>query len=994
MMDLQRINEVPYFLDEFAKHVRAYPDSRMLVDETDPNGLTRSQVEVLSGRVYAWLTKKGIGREDFVLVCMQRGIGAVVAMIGTWKAGAALTVVEENYAAERIEFIRKDCGCKAVIDQAAWQEIQQTDYREGYVKADPRDAAFAVYTSGSSGTPKGALHEYGNIKLNMLCLPTPAESVTVCEDCRLGLIAPLNFVASTKLVLGILYGIHCLCIIPYTVAKNPIRLKDFFRQEKITHAFLSPSMIRVLGGDFSPSLKVVLTGGEPANGIFIEGVELVNNYAMSESAFNVGRFIMTREYDVCPVGKPHWDGVKVHLLDSDDQKVPEGESGEICFENPFFRGYIHQPEETRRALRGGLFHSGDIGKFDADGNLILLGRANDMIKINGNRIEPAEIEAVFKELTGHTWCAAKGFASRGSYIALYYQGELKKDPHTLKDEMERKLPYYMIPSRFMKLDRIPLLPNGKLDRKSLPEPDRQAGREEYAAPRTDLEKKLCDAFAAVLKLDRVGIKDAFYELGGDSISAMTVLALMDLDDLSAIDLFQGSTAERIASLYEEKMASSERISEEEKEKRARLTPHALTPVQRNVINFQLVWPKAPMWIFPFLFSFGPHADQERVLAAAKKIMAWHPIFSTIFEFSGDGRLQQRYDASRRADLVIERMRDAELEELKNGDFPYFKLLGELMVRVRLIVTESDTCLLMVFHHLVMDGSSLQFIFRNLIHAWEGKELELDTYYSYLEDEDRADKTPSYREAKKYYEDHYEGVDWCENIEPDLQRPGNIDAACLIETALTPEKFRKFEACCGASRNGFISAVSCLALASQTGKNDVLISFAFNNRVDKRKQTAGGLLMRTIPVGIRLDQYENMAELYEGIRRQSADGIGNCSYDWVIFREIPYVNDVFPVVYETASITGYEFLQEAGVSMLPLDAHNKASLHRTLLQVFETAENITVSLHYMATIYSGEKIADYADRFRYFADRLIDVEDPKKIRVMDLLQEWNEFHHNL
>ena len=154
-MDIQKIDNTPYFLDVFAQHVKESPDARILFDDRDTGGLTRAQVDEASARVYAWLSRKGIGREDFVLICMPRGVWSIVSMIGVWKAGAALTVVEDNYAEERIAFIKKDCGCKAVIDLDAWKEINAEEPKDGYVKAELHDAAFAVYTSGSTGTPKG-----------------------------------------------------------------------------------------------------------------------------------------------------------------------------------------------------------------------------------------------------------------------------------------------------------------------------------------------------------------------------------------------------------------------------------------------------------------------------------------------------------------------------------------------------------------------------------------------------------------------------------------------------------------------------------------------------------------------------------------------------------------------------------------------------------------------------------------------------------------------
>lgn len=137
------------------------------------------------------------------------------------------------------------------------------------------------------------------------------------------------------------------------------------------------------------------------------------------------------------------------------------------------------PNRPKKHSGGGLYHSSDLGKLNENGELVILGRAGDMIKINGNRIEPAEIESAFKAVTGKEWCAAKGFENpEQSFIALYYQGELDRSVNELRTALEVRLPYYMIPSYYVKTEQIPLLPNGKLDRKSLPMPDRHAGADD------------------------------------------------------------------------------------------------------------------------------------------------------------------------------------------------------------------------------------------------------------------------------------------------------------------------------------------------------------------------------------------------------------------------------------------------------------------------------------------------------------------------------------
>jgi hypothetical protein len=569
-------------------------------------------------------------------------------------------------------------------------------------------------------------------------------------------------------------------------------------------------------------------------------------------------------------------------------------------------------------------------------------------------------------------------------VCAYYTGELEQGEDEIREGMGEYVPYYMIPSFFVQIEKPPLLPNGKLARKDLPDPRTTISRREYVAPRDELELSLCKAFEEVLGVPNVGITEDFYDLGGSSVKAMKIIASMELDALSAIDVYQGRTPERIAEAYREKAGDVESISEEEKEMRARKVPHQVPATQRYVIDAQLFTPKAPMWIFPFLFSFGPDADIEAVLAAGRVAVENHPIFSTVFEFGEDFDLQQRYDESRRAPLEIERMSDEEFEELRASQIPTMRLIGEPMVKMRCIQTDSNSYLFIVFHHVVMDGSSLQIVFSTIVRAYLGMEPELDTYYSCLEDEERLISTHAYREAYAYYQQNYEDVDWCRGIVEDKDEEGNVNAQRVISANLTPENLAAMEKACGITPNGFVNAVVSLALAKTSGNSDVVTLFTFHNRADKRKQRAGGLLARSLPLGVHLDELETLADLYAELRDQTARNIAHSLYNWAEGTVRSYENDIFVVVYETAAINDTSALDMIGAKIEPLDAHNEAELRRNMLQVFETKEDITILLSYMATIYSEECIDEFADTFSAIANRLIDVSDPTSVRIADLL----------
>lgn len=981
LKSFDKLNKIPYFLDVYKLWNLARPRQVLLVDDHYYEGWTRSKVDKLSGRIYNYLLQQGIGKNDFVMICLPRGVLPIIAMIGVWKAGAAFVTVEDDYAPERIEFIKNDCGCKLTIDLELFEDIaENVKYKRGYVRADDHDACFAVYTSGSTGRPKGVLHEYGNIKLN-----AALQNIDVPMGARAALIAPLNFIASIKMVLGLLYAPATLYVVPYSIVKNPRKLADYFLESKIGITFLSPSLIRAVGNNFGPYLKTIETGSEPANGIFLDGVQLVNNYAMSEGAFTVCQFEIDKAYDVCPVGKPASPALKVSLLDENGNEVPQGEQGEICFPNPFMRGYINLPEQTAEVLHDGLYHSGDLGYADENGNIVLVGRANDMIKINGNRIEPAEIEAAFKQVTGKDWCAAKGFeAPDQSYVCAYYTGDLDMSEDDIRKGMEEHVPYYMIPSFFVRIEHVPLLENGKLARKELPDPRATLKRKEYVAPRDELELTLCKAFEEVLGLENVGITEDFYDLGGSSVKAMQILGVTELDSLSAIDLYNGRTVEQIARVYREKTEGLENISEEDKEMRARQVPHEVPPVQQSVIDYQLFTPKAPMWLYPYLLSFGEDADPQRLLEAARKVQRHHPIFGTIFEFNDAADLQQRYDESALEPIELEVMTDDEFEELRESQIENFRLLGQPMIKVRVIKTDSDLYLMVIFHHIIMDGSSIQLVFKSFAAAYTDQPLELDTYYSYLEDAENMRHTRAYREAAEFYNKKYEGIDWNDIIYPDRYEPGNYYGERVIETGLTATNIAAMEERCGVSRNGFIIALATLALARINGKHDVMTLFAFHNRVDVRTQHAAGFLASLLPLGVKLDEVDTLADLYDVINTESTNSIAHSTYDWVTLRDNPFLSDSIAVVYETADITDMSALDALDAVMEPLSAKSQAALRRNMLQTLEMGDSITTTLVYMATIYSDELIDRFDKCYADLAKTLIAVEDPKSVKIADLL----------
>lgn len=986
-MDIDMLKNVPDVLDAWEKLVESEPDETIIVSDTNMIRFSRKVIDIMSGKVRAWLEARSIGRDDMVLICLPRGAIAMAAMLGVWKAGAAFTVVENQYPKDRIEFIKNDSKSKVVIDSQTVADIRLIDYMPGHAKPDIHDAAFAIYTSGSTGNPKGVLHEYGTLKMNTVG-GIGQNRFTLDKTMRVAHVAPFSFVASIKIALMTFMTGMVMYILSYDVIKNPMKLKKYFVDNEITYAFLPPALLRVARGDFGPYLRVIVTGSEPAGGIEPKDAILVNTYSMSEAAFTVTEFIIDKKYDVCPVGKPNFDGLDLKLLDEEGNEVAPGEEGEICFENPFFRGYIGLDEETEKAKRGGIYHSGDIGRFDENGDLVLTGRTNDMVKINGNRVEPSEIESVAKNHLEIDQCIVKGFEqSYRTFLCLYYTAGQELDPERIREVLSEHLPYYMIPSYIIRLDEIPLLPNGKTDKKSLM-PPKPGSAEAYAPPRSETERVLCEAMAKVLGLHKVGIYDDFYDLGGDSLSSMNLLAEAGIEELNAMDIFNGRNVESIARLYEKNKKNKPETDPVAYEMKARKEALPLTVMQLDMFDRQLYSPKETMYnLHQTIVGENPE-DAPRILEALKKVIKNHPVFSIGLEFGMDDLPVQRYDEKYTPNVEIEEMTEEQMKKERVTMVGLHPLMKHSLFEVRLIRTEKHVYLFFNPHHIIIDGMGYQALVDSFARAYRGEELQMDTFFSCLAKDRDIKKSKQYQEDIEFYEDYYGGRDWCRIIPADMKSTENLLNVIPAPKQISIPDAVRFEKTSSLSRGSLFTLATLMTIAEISGKNDVMIAWVFHDRTDVMRMRAVGILVKVLPIGISFDAYDTMSELYAEVKAQTSLGIEHSSFQYTEEKDNAFESDTTMVAYETATITDESSFSDLGLSRAKDTeaalSTNKAAPNSFALMVYEMTDVIQPMIVYAKSLYSEELIDRFADVYAEYLGRLLEVDDPDSTKVADIL----------
>lgn len=978
-----------YIIEKLKQYTSQKPDEPILFDDANSKGITYAQLDEMSGKVYAYLKQNGIGREDFVLLNLPRGTMPIIAMVGVWKAGAAWALVEDTYAPERINYIRENCGCKLELNAANWPDVMHTTPLSGFETPDPHDAAYAIYTSGTTGNPKGVLHEYGNLDRAIQSIRLNGE-IPFNEKDRLALLAPMNFVAS---VIVILAALNVFCgktfVVSYATIKNPASLAKFFLMKRITITFLTPSYVRKLGDKTGPFLRMLFVGSEPANNIYSKNLDLINIYACSESGFAVGVFKIDQSYETCPIGQPAIE-TKIIRIGEDGKEVSDDEIGELCFENPYVRGYMNLPEETAKAFVNGIYHTGDLARRDSNGNYVLLGRSNDMIKINGNRIEPAEIEAAVKSALGIDWAAARGFDEDGkSFLCAYYTANVQVDTEKLRAEMMKRLPYYMIPSYYIHIDEVPLKPNGKLDRKALPKPDISDFRSDYVAPETEIQKTLCAAMAKVLKLDKVGLNDDFYEMGGDSLTSIEMITESGLPGLVASQIFRGRTPEKIAKLYEESVAQGGGLDPDAENEKALQEIHRLTPEQLYMFDYQLYTPASTMYnLFSVMKMDKELFEPEKLAAALEAAIRNHPALLTMFDYDNDGDLVQCWRPDMMTPIHVEKMSEFEFRFLKDMLIYPFKLIGGRMNRCRVIETEKALYVFFDVHHSLFDGTSLKVFLGSIGKAYMGIPLDQDYYYLMLKQREEAEKTPFYEESRRYFEEKYDRVEWSSFPKTDFESRENEMGELITPLGIEQTTMSEAERAFRISRNEFFITVAAIAIAMYNNKWDVKLSWIYNGREDLQMMTTVGLLFRDLPVGLRMKDEMTLRDVFADVHDQVQKGIEHSCYPYVDLHNQVANGESAYLLYQQdiRDMGGMD-----GFDVETVDVRQNQAASQTILdmEILDGSDGLQLMIDYSASRYKDTSIETFRDIYVRVANALVQSCSQEDVTIGALRKQLRE-----
>ena len=950
-----------YFVDKIEQNAVRYPDRVALALDFGENAVSYAELWDQSGSVYAALKAAGAGPEDVVLLRLPRHPMMIVALLGVLRCGAAALLMEETMPKERAEFIHTDSGAKYVVDREFFEQVLAYPPIPGREELHLNDACFVFYTSGTTGTPKGILHEYGALDMG-ISGSVPDEDAVDFDDCgRFAFVPPFNFSATMIHGLPELYKANTLIILSYEVSKNFKKLHELLEKEKITELFLSPSVLRIYNEGF-PFVRAIMTGSEPASNLAVPGMDVFVYYAMTESLYCVSRCRLRERCKDAPIASRE-TGAKIRILGEDGKPVPDGETGEICFPNPYFRGYIHREDKTAEAMRGGIFHSGDLGYRNENGDVFLLGRSDDMIKINGNRIEPGEIEGAARNVSGLKNVIAKGFSGEGrSYVALYYlsaeAGEscIFTDPSLARRALAEKLPSYMIPSYFVPIETLPLNANGKVSRKLLPPPVANTCGKAGRAPETEAEKFFCTAMGEVLARPDIGADDDFYEAGGDSLSAIRLVTACAGKgmEITVPDLLEARTAAGLARLTAGRaVRSREELNRKEDENRQQ----AFGLLSGQEVYWKLFekYPEHPSICVPVVAVLKPDTNLERLCSAVNRVITHHPALMSRIEIR-EGKPVQYYDPEGFRPVAVEEMTEAELTRQSAGFLKSVDLLADRLVTARIIRTPEKGFFLLSVHHIVGDGTTNALLLSQIAACYTDPEAELppDFYYTVCAEETGAEANAKKEEAAAVFHARLAALGpEAAVLQPDLPGPDAGSGSFFLPDALPAN--RKLP-------NRVFIAACLMAMAGTNGRDGAMVCAAYNGRDTGLKNDSAGCHTQLIPVTLAAIRGRKPEELLAEVQEQLDFGSAHSTFSAVTESSLPLDRTViFNYQHGTMDFGAFGELA-AFVSMLPRDKNQPNCLFNVGILEREGLKSPGFYCNYPLGLYRQETVADFGRRF--------------------------------
>ena len=1010
--------------------------------------LTYRELNHRANQLAHYLKRLGVTAETVVGICLDRSLEMVIGVLGILKAGSAYLPLDPNYPKDRLGFMLEDSRASIILTKqrfveqfrhdrhtlvcldAEWEKIAREGIANLMSSVTPDNLAYVLYTSGSTGAPKGVMIEHESV-VNYLSWFNQAEMAAGLQS--FPFVTNLVFDASLKQLFGPLLRANSVRILSDEAISQPSVLLEALRAcsgfncaPTLWSSLLDTSNWK----EIFPSidrLSVLLLGGEPLTNSLIDRTftvvphaEIWNFYGPTETTANaiVGR--VTPDQTIT-LGRPIAN-TQIYLLDSNLQPVPAGVPGEIYVGGVgLARGYLNRPELTAEKFLPNpfskepdarLYKTGDLACYRTDGNIQFLGRVDDQVKIRGFRIELGEIQAVLAQHPEVREAIVLAREDRpGDKRLVAYVVPAYKQFHAtgeLRNVLKKKLPDYMVPSAFVFLDGLPLTSNGKIDRMALPVPEGGPELVGYVAPRSPVEEMIAEVWAEVLRLDRVGVHDNFFELGGHSLLATQVVSRICQAlrvEIPLRALFERPTVAELAKHFDQTRSEEGRLSVPPILAVSRDRDLPLSFAQERLWFLDQYEPNSSVYNLPSALRLKGSLNVEALEQSLNEIVRRHEGLRTTFR-AADGEPVQVIAPSLAVPLSVVDLRETAESEREEESRRFvgeqarrpFDLARGPLFRASLIrLGQDDQILVLTMHHIVSDGWSMGVLYRELSVLYaafsRGKPSplpELPIQYADFTAWQRDWLQGEVLERQiSYWKKQLEGIPALLNLPTDHPRPAvQSHRGGRQSFVLSRELSRQLK---DLSRKEGVTLFMTLLAAFQTllhrysGQEDVMVGSPIANRDREEIERLIGFFVNTLVLRTDLSNNPSFREVLKRVREVCLEAYAH--------QEVPFQKVVESLHPKRDSIrrslgqVAFAFqnvprqpLKLPGLTVTPVRTDLESAKIDLTLFMWETEEGLAGSLNYAADLFDAVTISRMMEHFQTLLSAV--VGDPER-RLLDL-----------
>ncbi|MCJ8173437.1 non-ribosomal peptide synthetase, partial [Clostridium botulinum] len=1019
----------------FELQVEKTPDNIAVVFEDKE--LTYKELNEKSNQLARVLRDKGVKADTIVAIMLDRSVEMVISIMAILKAGGAYLPIDPGLPEERIKYIMTNSKSRILLSEQ--RLIKGLDVECKFIDLNNRDLfdgeksnidkinnssnlAYVIYTSGTTGNPKGVMIEHRNLNNLILGLHKNIYN-KYKENLKICLLAPYYFDASVKQIFAAILNGHSLYIVDEETRRDGKKLLDYYEENEIQVSDGTPMHIKmmlnnkVLFEQYKLKIKEYIVGGEELNLNVIkefcesftgESKPYINNvYGPTECCVDSSIYVIDCEkvnnIEIIPIGKPMVN-YKLYIIDKYNKLLSIGVPGELCISGDgVARGYLNNLELTELKFVDNpfepgtkMYKTGDLARWLPDGNLEFLGRIDNQVKIRGFRIELGEIEN--KLLQHKDVKEAKVIVIDGKdedkHICSYIVSEKELNELSLKDYLKKSLAEYMIPSYFVKLNKMPITPNGKFDRRALPEPNLDAGLVEYEAPRNKVEETLAKIWSEILGIEKVGINDNFFDLGGHSLKATILMSKIHKElnkEVPLKELFKSPTIKDLSNYIEsaEENLYSKIEKVEEKEY------YEASSAQKRMYMLQQFDKDSTAYNMPAVFELEGKVDKDKIEETFRKLTERHEALRTYFE-TLDGEIIQVLQNNHEFKLQYRNI-SGSIEDILNVFVRPFDLGKAPLFRIELIENKEKIYLLMNMHHIISDGLSMSILINDFTEVYGGKTLEplKLQYKDFAAWQNNFLKSKDMKKQEEYWINRFSDEIPVLNIPTDYERPAmqsfegdNVSFEVNEDITL---KLRKLTRETGTTMHMVLLSAFNILLSKYSGQEDIVIGTPIAGRSHVDLQNIMGMFVNTLALRNKPEANKKYIGLLKEVKENSLEAYKNQSYqlealvEKLDIRRDTSRNPLFDVMFNMIdTVTGGDIKLE-DIILKAYNNGSKISKFDLTLNALESDRKLNFTIEYCSKLFKKETIERLSNHYIRVLESIVNNVEIK-LSEIDLLSE--------